>query len=161
MKYFLILGNMNAFTHRYVYPFFRDKGMKVIPNEHITMAFNEPDQNVCRITANWYTNIEKIKYAEGIKLSKTYSKDSYKEYDNYNAIEVSCVNDIPIDYDGVMGVPITFINKYNPEQFEFVGVTESEGVGFSNGVYKGGNVPQPLIDGIKVYKRIFIKHRKS
>ena len=79
----------------------------------------------------------------------------YPKYDNYNAIEVSKVSDIPMDYDGVMGVPITFIDKYNPEQFKIVGATESEGKGFSCGLWSGG-IAQPVINGERVYKRLFI-----
>ena len=66
---------------------------------------------------------------------------------------------IPSDYGGAMGVPISFLDKYNPEQFEILGATESEGKGFSNGLWDSeSKVSQPLIEGSKVYKRIFIKH---
>lgn len=70
-------------------------------------------------------------------------------------------NEIPCDYDGIMGVPITFMNKYNPEQFEIIGATESEGKGFSNGVWKEeSNVAQAMINGKRVYKRIFIRNKR-
>ena len=66
-----------------------------------------------------------------------------------------------MDYDGVMGVPITFLDKYCPDQFEIIGATESEGKGFSNGLwFKDSGVSQPLIDGKRIYKRLFIRHRK-
>lgn len=69
--------------------------------------------------------------------------------------------EIPCDYDGVMGVPITFLSKYNPEQFEIVGCTESEGKGFSNGLWNAGSkVAQPLLHGERKYKRLFIKKIK-
>jgi len=94
-------------------------------------------------------------------LYKNYNEEEYPTYDNYNAIEVSKTNDIPCDYDGIMGVPITFMNKYNPEQFEIIGATESEGKGFSNGIWKEeSNVAQAMINGKKVYKRIFIRNKK-
>ena len=84
----------------------------------------------------------------------------YQKYDNYDAIEVSRVKDIPCDYDGVMGVPITFLYKYNPEQFEVVGATESEGRGFSNGLWDSkSKVPQPMVNGVRVYKRLFVKNK--
>ena len=68
---------------------------------------------------------------------------------------------IPSDYDGIMGVPISFLDKYNPEQFEILGATESEGKGFSNGLWdENSEVSQPVVDGKRIYKRIFIRHRR-
>lgn len=84
----------------------------------------------------------------------------YPKYDNYDAIEVPFVEAIPSDYDGVMGVPITFLDKYNPEQFELLGATESEGRGFSNGLWDSqSNASQPMINGGRIYKRLFIQRR--
>ena len=75
--------------------------------------------------------------------------------------DVDKIADIPCDYDGVMGVPITFLDKYSPEQFEIVGATESEGKGFSMGLLDStSKISQPLVNGQKVYKRIFIKRQK-
>ena len=71
--------------------------------------------NIC-----WFTNLDHNKRHEELDLYKTYSPVSYPKYDNYDAIEVSKVEYIPMDYDGVMGVPITFLDKYNPEQFEII-----------------------------------------
>jgi len=85
---------------------------------------------------------------------------AYQRYDNYDAIEVPFTEAIPSDYDGAMGVPITFLDKYNPEQFEILGATESEGRGFSNGLWRGG-AAQALVNGQRVYKRIFIRHRRK
>ena len=84
----------------------------------------------------------------------------YRRYDNYDAIEVPFTDAIPSDYNGVMGVPISFLDKYCPEQFEIVGATESEGRGFSCGLWnEHSGVSQPLVSGQKVFKRIFIKRR--
>ena len=84
----------------------------------------------------------------------------YPKYDNYDAIEVSRVVNIPSDYDGVMGVPITFLERYNPKQFEIIGATESEGKGFSEGLWdESSAVAQALVAGKRVYKRLFIKRR--
>lgn len=89
------------------------------------------------------------------------SETAYKIYDNYNAIEVPFTNAIPSDFAGVMGVPISFLDKYSPEQFEILGATESEGKGFSNGLWDASSkIAQPLVDGKRIYKRIFIKYRK-
>ena len=94
------------------------------------------------------------------RIYKSYSPEEYPHFDNYNAIEVSKTAEIPYDYDGFMGVPITFMDKYNPDQFEIIGATESEGKGFSNGLWKEeSKVAQPLVAGEKKYKRIFIKKR--
>lgn len=88
------------------------------------------------------------------------NKSSYPSYDNYDAIEVSRTQDIPCDYKGAMGVPITFLTKYNPDQFEIIGATESEGTGFSNGLWKSeSGVAQAMVDGRRVYKRLFIRNK--
>lgn len=103
------------------------------------------------------TMVDNKKFNNKVKNSKVF----YKKYDNYTAIEVSFVDGIPSDYDGVMGVPISFLDKYNPEQFEIIGATESEGKGFSNGLWdKVSKVSQPLVNGERIFKRIFIKHKK-
>jgi len=73
----------------------------------------------------WFTNLDKTKQLEKLTLHKRYSPEEYPKYDNYNAIEVSKVSDIPLDYKGLMGVPVTFLTKYNPDQFEILGMCES------------------------------------
>ena len=107
----------------------------------------------------WFTNIETKKRHEDIILYKKYSPEEYPHYDNYNAIEVPKVANIPSDYDGYMGVPVTFIDKYNPEQFELVGMGEDNGTGYSGGVWNGGS-KSCLINGRAAFKRIFIRNRK-
>jgi len=73
----------------------------------------------------WFTNFDTTKRHEQMTLYKKYNLKEYPKYDNYDAIEVSKVVEIPMDYDGLMGVPITFLNKYNPEQFEILGMCEN------------------------------------
>jgi hypothetical protein len=120
----------------------------------------------------WFTNLDHgrrhlplqlMTMAENLKFSRhkqINGKKKYDKYDNYDAIEVPFTVAIPSDYKGVMGVPISFLDKYNPEQFEILGATESEGRGFSNGLWNAkSGVSQPLLAGVKAYKRIFIKHR--
>ncbi len=110
----------------------------------------------------WFTNLDIDKRHSPLDLYKKYTPDEYPKYDNYDAIEVSKTADIPMDYVGVMGVPITFLDKYCPEQFEIIGATESEGKGFSNGLWNpNSNVAQPLIGGSRLYKRLFIKHKNT
>ncbi len=126
-----------------------------------------------RSPAVWLTNLDHgrrheplklLSMAENVKYSR--HKDiidaGYRKYDNYDAIDVPYSDAIPSDYKGVMGVPITFLDGYCPEQFEIVGTTESEGTGFSNGVWNSeSGVKQPLVDGKRQYKRIFIKHKDN
>ena len=89
-----------------------------------------------------------------------YSPEEYPMFVNYSAINVNKTADIPCDYQGVMGVPITFIDKYCPEQFDIIGATESEGKGFSNGIWKeNSKIAQPVVNSSKVYKRIFIRNK--
>lgn len=86
-------------------------------------------------------------------------RTEYQHYDNYDAIEVPYTDAIPSDYEGVMGVPITFLDKYCPEQFEILGTSESEGKGFSCGLWNAqSKVAQPVVNSSRIYKRIFIKH---
>ena len=117
----------------------------------------------------WLTNIDHgrrhlpmqfMTMADNLKFSRhkdLRGKASYDRYDNYNAIEVPYVDAIPSDYDGVMGVPVSFLDKYCPEQFVILGATESEGKGFSNGLWTG-SIAQATINEKRVYKRLFIKH---
>ena len=108
----------------------------------------------------WFTNLDISKRHEDLILYKKYTPEEYPEYDNYRAIEVSKTADIPCDYDGVMGVPITFLDKYNPAQFELLGATESEGKGFSCGLWKSeSKIAQPLVHNKRAYKRLFIRKR--
>ena len=74
---------------------------------------------------HWFTNLETKKRHEDIILYRTFNPDNYPKYDNYEAIDVSRTEDIPVDYEGIMGVPVTFLDKYNPSQFEIIGITKS------------------------------------
>ena len=87
-------------------------------------------------------------------LYKKYDPETYPKYDNCDAIEVSKVNDIPLDYKGVMGVPITFMNKYNPEQFEILGLDDH------TLVYPNWRGRGPDLNGKAIYRRILIRHKK-
>ncbi len=120
----------------------------------------------------WFTNFDHwrrhqrlplMTMQDNLKYSKHKEikyKESYDKYDNYEAIEVPYTDAIPSDYYGVMGVPISFLSKYSPEQFEILWATESEGRWFSNGLWNEvSKVSQPLIRNERVYKRIFIKNK--
>jgi len=123
-KEFLIVGSLNAITYKETFKLIKENELW-LGHTH-PKVFLQPDGtekhfgNIC-----WYTNLLTKKRTESLILYKTYygHEDEYPHYDNYDAIEVSKVKNIPMDYDGVMGVPITFLDKHNPEQFEVVGMT--------------------------------------
>jgi hypothetical protein len=105
----------------------------------------------------WFTNLEHEKRNEELILYKQYSKDYYPKYDNYDAIEVSKTCEIPMDYDGVMGVPITFFDKYNPSQFQIIGLMSgAKGENLTNG---NDNRAKFYINGKGVYARILIRRK--
>lgn len=184
-KQFAIIGNMNAITYKEVFPLIKDNKIWLgatihsgdrefqIPQEYpITAAgwrVDECGNKYIKVKGvRWYSNLEHGRRHQPLALmtmadnlrynSKMQGKTAYDRYDNYDAIEVPRTDAIPSDYEGVMGVPISFLDKYCPEQFEILGCTESEGKGFSNGLWcEGSRVAQPLINGQRVYKRIFIK----
>ncbi|MDO4752646.1 MAG: adenine-specific methyltransferase EcoRI family protein [Candidatus Saccharibacteria bacterium] len=140
-KLFLIIGNMNAITYKEVFPLIKDNkiwlgyGFKggnaffsipVYSNEYAKGVYNEETGLVKFRNCTWYTNIDHNKRHEELILYKKYSPEEYPKYDNYDAINVDKVNEIPDDYNGVMGVPITFLDKYNPDQFEIVAFRKGE-----------------------------------
>tara|TARA_E500000075_G_C6836965_1_gene243176 strand:- start:95 stop:562 length:468 start_codon:yes stop_codon:yes gene_type:complete len=109
----------------------------------------------------WFTNLDIAKRHQDLILYKPYTPQDYPKYDNYDAINVDKTKEIPMDYPGAMGVPITFLDKYNPEQFEIIGATESEGKGFSNGIwYPTSKVSQPVVNKKRIYKRLFIQNKR-
>ena len=133
-KQFIIIGNKNAITYKEIFKLIKENklwlGYRNI-NKDMWLFLPEDEEKYEKIVdgkkmkhimACWYTNIETTKRHQRLDLYKKYSPDEYPKYDNYDAIEVSKVSDIPVDYDGVMGVPITFLDKYNPTQFEIVGL---------------------------------------
>lgn len=174
-KEFVIIGNMNSLTYKEVFPLLKDNKVW-LGNKTGDMSFRVPDNSEPRKTRYWqdesgqkwrsmgnicwFTNLDHSKRHEPLELVEHYRTDKYPKYDNYNAINVDRVYDIPMDYEGVMGVPITFMDKYCPNQFEILGATESEGKGFSNGLWvSDSGVTQPMVNGKRVYKRLFIKRK--
>jgi len=187
-KKFLIIGNINCITYKEVFPRIKDNliwlgnGMGrwisgfIVPESYElfgTEARIDADGNRLVATNNclWLTNIEHgrrhqplslMTMQDNIKFSKhkVIREQKYPKYDNYDVIEVPFTDSIPSDYDGVMGVPITFLDKYNPEQFELIGMAEDNGKGFSGEASKwDGKNPHCIINGKAQYKRIFIKKR--
>lgn len=172
-KKFLIIGNQNAITYKEIFPLLMQNQIW-LGYKSGDMAFRVPADSEPRATRYWqdetgqkwrsmgnicwFTNLDHRKRHEELILYKTYSAEAYPYYDNYDAINVDRVTDIPVDFDGAMGVPITFLDKYNPEQFEILN---------ANDYRKNDNVPIKLhglikdkdgaIKGKPTYARILIK----
>lgn len=185
-KKFLIIGNKNAITYKEIFPLIKENKIWLgvgfangnayfsIPANRVREfspgVYDETTGLVKFRNVGWFTNLDHGRRHQELQLmtmadNLRYNKKlrgtmAYQRYDNYDAIEVPFTEAIPSDYDGAMGVPITFLDKYNPEQFEILGATESEGRGFSNGLWRGG-AAQALVNGQRVYKRIFIRHRRK
>ena len=138
-KNFIIIGHQNAITYKEIFPLIKDNkvwlgyGFKggaahfFSPYEDVATASNHKKDMIRVSGVNWFTNLEIPKRNEDLDLVCRYSPEEYPHYDNYDAIDVSKTSDIPIDYDGLMGVPITFLDKYNPGQFEIVTLGIGEG----------------------------------
>ena len=138
-KKFLIIGNQNAITYKEVFYLLQQNKMWlgynngdmefVVPDYYEPRATRYREENGIKYRSMgntcWFTNLDTAKRHEDIILYQNYTPEEYPHYDNFNAIEVSKVDNIPVDFDGVMGVPITFMYKYNPEQFEIVGITKT------------------------------------
>ncbi len=166
-KKFLIIGNINAITYKEIFKLIKEnkawlginmgRGISgfIVPNDYELFGTEARiDENGNRIVATnnclWLTNLDTFKRHEDIVLTKKYygNENEYPKFDNYDAINVDKTQDIPMDYRGVMGVPITFLHKYNPEQFELI-------------KFRKGNDEKDLsINGKCPYFRILIKNKK-
>ncbi|MEM0518822.1 adenine-specific methyltransferase EcoRI family protein [Aequorivita flava] len=166
-KKFIIIGHQNAITYKEIFPLLKEdkmwlgygfrRNMAHFINKHYEDYASDADhkEGMIRVSGvQWYTNIDISKRHEDIILYKTYkgNEEEYPHYDNYDAIEVSKTKNIPLDYAGAMGVPITFMNKYNPEQFEIIGQMVTTKIDEFNYGY-------PYINGKKIYARLLIKNK--
>ena len=156
-KKFLIIGNKNAITYKEIFPLIKDNKLwlGVTSPEDFIQPKGDKKKNMKGLT-RWFTNIEHSNRTYPLDLYKNYNAEKYPKYDNYDAINVDKTSDIPCDYDGVMGVPITFLDKYCPTQFEIVGMAEDNGKGQSGKANWDGLNPHCVINGENKYKRIFI-----
>lgn len=157
-KKFLVIGNMNAVSYKEIFPLFKNN--QVWFGNTSPKVFLTPDRSEKKFgNIVWYTNLDNEKRHCRIPLKEKYygNEGKYPKYDNYDAIEVSKVVNIPCDYYGLMGVPVTFLSKYCPEQFELVGhdhdLTGDGGAGISDGQF--------ICNGKNVYKRVLIKLVKN
>lgn len=120
-KKFLIIGNMNAVSYKDIFKLIKENKIWIGYSPR-GMNFVTPEGNLKNVNTCWFTNLDVSKRHEKLQLYKKYSREEYSTYDNYDAIEVSKVSEIPADYSGIMGVPVTFLDKHNPEQFEIIGI---------------------------------------
>ena len=160
-KQFLIIGNMNAITYKEIFPVIKDNklwyGSSIrsgdrefgVPADYsLTAAGSRVDEagnKFIRVKGvRWFTNLDFPERHEDLILYKSYNPEEYPTYDNFDAIEVAKTKEIPVDYDGVMGVPISFLDKYNPDQFEILGITDrGNEYGLKTKEYTKEDVPKP------------------
>lgn len=168
-KKFIIIGHQNAIIYTAIFPLLKENrmwlgyGFKrnmahfVAPHYEDTASDADHREGMIRVSGvMWYTNLDIDKRHEEMILVRRYAgnEDAYPRYDNYDAIEVSKTQEIPMDYEGVMGVPITFMTKYNPDQFEILGC--NRGVEQDpNRVYGRSS----FLNGKETFKRLFIRNR--
>lgn len=154
-KQFLIIGNQNAFTYKEIFHLIHTD--VIWTGYNMVKKFFQPDGsikefgNVC-----WFTNMMTNKRSEEIILTKKYADnpDAYPQYDSCEAIDVGRVVNIPSDYYGVMGVPITFLDKYNPDQFEILGLDDPDLV------YPNWRGRGPVLNGKTIYRRVMVRRKK-
>ena len=163
-KQFLILGNLNAITYKEIYPLIRDGQLWLghrtggekwfrVPSSYVhttdksKIKVEDGVRYLAMKNMAWFTNLDTTKRHETLTLYKRYTPEEYPRYDNCDAIEVGTYMDIPFDYKGVMGLPITFLDKYNPDQFEIVGFR------------KGDDGKDLSIKGKSLYFQILIRAR--
>lgn len=162
-KQFVIIGNMNAITYKEIFPLIKNNQMWLgvgfkngnayfrtmySGDKYANGVFNEETGLVKFRNCAWYTNLDLPKRHEEIILYKKYTPEEYPKYDNYDAINVDKTADIPVDYEGIMGVPISFMDKYNPDQFEIIKFR------------KGDDDKDLTINGKSPYFRILIRNKK-
>lgn len=160
-KQFIIIGNTNALTYKETFKMFQEDKIRTgYTNFNVGMYFQVPDswekfhhiengKKMARVsTSCWFTNLPVSKHNEELILIKHYTPEEYPKYDNYDAINVNTYTDIPCDYDGAIGVPITFLDKYNPKQFEIIKFR------------KGDDDKDLTINGKSPYFRILIRKKQ-
>lgn len=175
-KKFLILGHQNAITYKETFKLIKENKVWLGVDNGGTKWFGVQDHYDIATESRkkiengkkyfsmgsvvWYTNLDIAKRHEDLILYKKYDAAEYSNYDNYDAINVAKVTDIPLDFEGVMGVPITFLDKHNPKQFKILGMSAS--AGYSEDIvgipFLGGKDARPLIKGKNTYARIFIRN---
>ena len=177
-KKFLIIGNVNAITYKEIFKLIKEDKLWLGASIHSgDREFGVPDdypltaasfridsdgKKYIRVKGvRWFTNLDYEERHEDLILYKNYhgNENEYPKYDNYDAINIDITKDIPMDYTGVMGVPITFLDKYNPQQFELLGIMNTGEI--NKGIrHEGTPHGRPLVNGVEKYLRILIKNKK-
>lgn len=176
-KKFLIIGNQNAISCKEIFEAIKQNQMWLGYTHPI--AFEVPDHYEMREVrswrdengrnwrslgnACWFTNLDIAKRHEDLIAVKPFNPKTHPNYDNYNAVEVSRYKDIPINYDGVMGVPVTFLEHYNPEQFEIIGSDYEVRQGQLPELIKrewNGKIDRGYVNGKRLFARILIRRKK-
>lgn len=165
-KSFVVVGHQNAISYKEIFKLIKENkiwlgygfagGAAHFINKHYedyASAGNHKEGMIRVSGVNWFTNLEIKKRHEDMILYKRYNQEEFPKYDNYDAINIDKTKDIPMDYEGLMGVPITFMDKYNPDQFEIVGQMVTTKIDEFNFGY-------PYIDGRKIYARIILRNKK-
>lgn len=184
-KKFVIIGSMNAITYKEIFPLIKDDKLWlgngfhagnayfVTPNtrDYANGVFDEKTGLVKFRNCHWFTNLDHgrrhqqlslMTMADNLKFNKKLKgKTAYDHYDNYDAIEVPFTDAIPSNYSGLMGVPISFLDKYSPEQFEIIGASDNGVVDDRYKLPHSKKHNEPYVDGKKRFKRIFIQHREA
>lgn len=183
-KKFLIIGHQNAITYKGVFPlvkgnkvwlghgFKRNMAHFIAPHYEDTASDADHREGLIRVSGvMWYTNLDHSKRHEEIILVRHYhdNEEKYPHYDNYDAIEIGKTQDIPADYYDAMGVPITFLSKHNPEQFEIVGSFNAGSHAVEIGAFKTEAITKgktimwngPVVNKKPLYKRIIIKRKEQ
>lgn len=166
-KKFLIIGSINAITYKEFFPLIQNN--QVWSGYTKPKQFINPDGKIEKLgNVQWWTNLDTTRRHELLTLYETYSIDKYPTYTNYDAINVNKTVEIPKDYNGKMGVPISFLDKYNPDQFEIIGYSREVAKPISDfaneGTYTQGGPAFYVPDGNKykrLYGRIVIKKKES
>lgn len=165
-KKFVVVGHQNAIKYKEIFPLivqnklwlgygFKGGAAHFFSKYQDNATAGDHREGMIRVSGVvWFTNLDLPKRHERLVLYKKYSEEEYPHYDNYDAIEVGKTELIPEDFDGVMGVPITFLNKYNPEQFEIVGE-------FNHGCDSEYDLAKPILEGKELYPRIAIRRREE
>jgi len=178
-KKFITIGHQNAITYKEVfslikedkmwlgYGFKRNMAHFIAPHYEDTASDADHREGLIRVSGVvWYTSLDHNKRHEEMILVQRYhgNEAAYPFYDNYNAIEVSRTQHIPMDYDGAMGVPITFLTKYNPDQFEIIGSDYEVKVGILPDIVKPGwkgKIDRAYLNGKRMYARLLVRNRKA
>lgn len=163
MKKFLVIGNANAITYKEVFPLIAKKEVFVRTSKgtnHMGMWFHTNSGELEEAPSVWFTTLDSKHLYKTLELTKTYDPEKYPVYDNYDAIEVGCVKNIPKDYKGVMGVPISIV-LFSPEQFK---ILDARNYVIDDRRKNKNSTPQTpgetfaYVDGKKKYARVFIEH---